>query len=120
MTHLPQRITGVIVLAVAVVLYDATSIAAVHRLVLPLAMALAAWLMVQNAAAVLLGVALLTPLHAHPADPDWISARAYPVLAIVSGTALAVIVLQRFRLRIESTREARWRNRRSNKGARHE
>lgn len=112
MSHLPQRIAGVVLLGIAVLMYDATSASAVHRLLLPVAMALAAWLMVQNAAAVLLGTALLTTIHADTGNPDWITGRAYPVLAVLSASGLGYIALQRFRQRIEATREARWRNRR--------
>jgi hypothetical protein len=85
MKNLPGRFAGVVLLGVAVLLYDAASGSPVHRLLVPIAMAIAAWLMVQNAAAVLLGAALLTAIHSDPLDPDWITGRAYPALAIISG-----------------------------------
>jgi len=111
MTNLPGRIAGVVLLGLAVLLYDSASDSPIHRLVVPLAMAVATWLMVQNAAAVLLGVVLLTAIHSDPADSDWINSHAYPALAILSGGALGYIGLQRFRRRIAATREARWRHR---------
>jgi hypothetical protein len=111
MKNLPERFAGVVLLGVAVLLYDAASGSPVHRLLVPIAMAIAAWLMVQNAAAVLLGAALLTASHSDPLDPDWITGRAYPALAIISGGALGYIAVHRFRGRIASTREARWRHR---------
>ncbi len=111
MTRLPARISGLVVLGVTVMLFDATSIAPLHRLLLPMAMAVAACLMIQNAAAILLGATLLTAIHTDLQDPDWIIGRAYPVLAILSGAALGYIALQRFRQRIAATREARWRRR---------
>jgi hypothetical protein len=111
MTRLPARIAGVILMGVAVMFFDAVSSSPVHQLMLPLAMAVAAWLMIQNAAAVLLGATLLTAIHADPQDPDWIISRAYPALAVLSGIALGFIGVQRFRKRIAATREARWRHR---------
>jgi len=109
--NLPRRIAGVLLLAAAVLMYDAGSACAIHRLLLPVTMAFAAWLLVQNAAAVLLGCMLLAAIHADPGNPDWISARAYPLLALASAGALGYIAVQRFRRRIEETREARWRHR---------
>lgn len=111
MNRLPARIGGVVLLAIAVVFFDPISASPLHRLVLPVTMALAAWLMVQNAAAVLLGATLLTTIHAEPQNPDWIVGRAYPALALACGAALGYIAWQRFRRRIEATREARWRSR---------
>jgi hypothetical protein len=111
MTNLPRRIAGVVLMGVAVLLYDAASDASIHRLLLPLGMAIAAWLMVQNAAAVLLGTTLLTAIHSAPGNSDWVIGWAYPLLAFVSGAALVWIGVQRFRGRIKSTREARWRPR---------
>ena len=72
MTRLPARISGLVVLGVTVMLFDDTSIAPLHRLLLPMAMAVAAWLMIQNAAAILLGATLLTAIHTDLQDPDWI------------------------------------------------
>jgi hypothetical protein len=113
MTNLPRRIAGVVLMGVAVLLYDSASGASMHRLLLPLGMAIAAWLMVQNAAAVLLGATLLTAIHSAPGNADWVIGWAYPLLAVVSGAALVWIGVQRFRGRIESTREARWSHRHS-------
>jgi len=112
MINLPRRIAGVLLLGTAVLMYDAASASAIHRLLLPIMMAFAAWLLVQNAAAVLLGVMLLAAIHANPGAPDWIAGRAYPLLALVSAGGLGFIAVQRFRRRIEETREARWRHRR--------
>jgi hypothetical protein len=108
---LPGRIAGVVLMGMIVMVFDATSGAALHELVLPLGMALAAWLMVQNAAAVLLGITLLAAIHTDPASPDWVIGRAYPAVAILSGGVLVYIALQRFRKHIEATREARWSRR---------
>jgi len=110
-TNLPGRIAGVVLMGIAVMWFDPLSSAALHRLVIPVLMAAAAWLMIQNAAAVLLGATLLTAIHTDLQSIDWISSRAYPALAILAAGALGYILWQRFRMRIEATREERWRPR---------
>ena len=102
---------GVLLMGVAVMLFDPAASTPLHRLVLPLTMAAAAWLMVQNVVAVLLGGVLLAAIHADHTDPDWIIGRAYPALAILGGAALGYIGLRRFQARIEATREERWARR---------
>lgn len=111
MKNLSWRFAGVVLLSVAVLQYDAASGSPVHRLIIPIAMAIAAWLIVRNAVSVLLGAALLSAIHSDLSDLDWITGRAYPALAVISSSALGYIALQRFRSRIASTREARWRHR---------
>ncbi|NIP16403.1 MAG: hypothetical protein GWM88_17310 [Pseudomonadales bacterium] len=112
MTRPGIRLIGLAILALCVLVYDAGSSAPFHRVVLPIAMAGAAGLMVQSAAAILLAGTLLAGVHARPGDPDWVVGIAYPVLAGLCGVGLAGILLLRFRGRIEATREARWRARR--------
>ncbi|MDH3640863.1 MAG: hypothetical protein OES38_02140 [Gammaproteobacteria bacterium] len=111
MTHLPGRVAGVVLMGIAVMWFDPLSTSALHRLLVPLLMAAAAWLMVQNAAAVLLGVTLLTTIHTDLQSNNLISSRAYPALAILAAGALGYILWLRFRSRIEATREERWRSR---------
>src|SRR5690606_21472745 len=50
--HLPWRIAGLTLLAVLVVAYQPDRGDVVNRLAIPVAMALATWMLVQNAAAV--------------------------------------------------------------------
>lgn len=119
MTNLPARIAGVALMGIAVMWFDPLSTTAQHRLLIPLIMAGAAWLMVQNAAAVLFGAALLAAIHSDTQNTEWISSRAYPALAALAGAALGYILWQRFRERIEATREARWRHRRRDVGDQH-
>jgi hypothetical protein len=120
-TNLPGRIAGVALMGIAVMWFDPLSTSALHRLLVPLLMAAAAWLMVQNAAAVLLGGTLLTAIHTDLQNTDWISSRAYPALAILAAGALGYILWQRFRKQIEATREERWRlrNNRSSDNSSH-
>jgi hypothetical protein len=112
MTNLPWRIAGVLLLALCVVAYEPTATTLQHRLLLPLGMAFAAWLMVQNLAAVAFGTFLLAAIHGDPGARDPIDGIAYPVVAAIAGLLLLGILTQRFRARIRATHEARWRNRR--------
>jgi hypothetical protein len=108
---LPWRVAGLVLLGVLVVAYQTDQGDLVNRLLIPLAMAFAAWLLVQNVAAVALGGALLAGIHSDAGSRDWIESMAYPVLAIVGGVVLVVVFARRFRHRIAATHEARWRHR---------
>ncbi|MFW6094753.1 MAG: hypothetical protein ACODAC_12335 [Pseudomonadota bacterium] len=111
--RLPWRIAGVVALGLLVVVYQPELGGITHRLLIPVLMALATWLMVQNAAAVALGAGLLAAIHSEPGSADWVSALAYPALVAISVLVLGAVFVQRFRRRIAETHEARWRHRRS-------
>ena len=113
MANLPWRIAGVVLLALCVVVYEPDAGSALHRLLLPLTMAAAAGLMVQNLAAVAFGTFLLAAIHSHPGSPDPIEGIVYPVVAAAAGLLLLWILLQRFRARIHATHDARWRQRKA-------
>ena len=106
--HLPWRIAGLALLGVLVVLYQSDQV--YNRLVIPVAMALSVWLLVQKVLAVALGAGLLAAIHSDP-QGDWIVALAYPLLALVCGAVVLYVFVQRFRRRIAETHEARWRHR---------
>jgi hypothetical protein len=112
--NLPWRIAGLLLIAVLVVLYQPDSGGVVQRLLIPVAMAVGAWLLVQNAVAVALGAGLLAALHSAPGQPDWIAARAYPALAAVCAMILVALLGRRFRRHVAATHDARWRHRRGN------
>lgn len=111
MANLPWRVAGVLLLALCVVVYEPATGSPLHRLLLPLAMAAAAGLMVQNLAAVAFGTFLLAIIHSHPGSGDPIEAIGYPVVAAAAGLLLLWVLLQRFRARIHATHDARWRQR---------
>lgn len=112
MQHLSWRIAGALLLGVLVVLYQPEQGDVNNRLIIPAAMTLAAFLLVQNALAVALGAGLLAGIHSAPGSGDWVSAAAYPILAaLCAGVVLAVLV-QRFRRHIAATHAERWRHRR--------
>ena len=115
--HLPWRLAGLVLLGVLVVVYQPEHGGAVQRLAIPVGMALATWLLVQNVAAVALGAGLLAGIHSAPASDDWIRAIAYPALAAACAAAVTVVLTLRFRRRIAATHEARWHRRRSRQGS---
>ena len=108
--HLPWRIAGLALLGVLVVLYQSDQGDVYNRLVIPVAMALSVWLLVQKVLAVALGAGLLAAIHSDP-QGDWIVALAYPLLALVCAAVVLYVFVQRFRRRIAETHEARWRHR---------
>ncbi len=110
------RMLGLVVIVVTLVWYEPGASGAVQRLVLPLVMALGAWWLVRNLAAVALGASVLATIHSNPGSADWISGYAYPAVALASAAVLLWIVRDRFRERIAATHEARWRARRGNAG----
>jgi hypothetical protein len=113
MTRLPWRLAGVVLLALCVVVYEPAADSVLQRLVLPLGMALAAWLMVQNLVAVALGAFLLAAIHGDPGASDPVTGIGYPAVAAAAGLTLLIIFVRRFRARIAATHEARWQRRRS-------
>ncbi|MAT84769.1 MAG: hypothetical protein CMQ43_10455 [Gammaproteobacteria bacterium] len=109
--NLPWRVAGLVLLGVLVVLYQSDQGDLLNRLVIPVAIALSAWLLVQKVLAVALGAGLLAAIHSDP-QGDWIAALAYPLLALACGAVVLYVLVQRFRRRIAETHEARWRHRR--------
>jgi hypothetical protein len=113
LSRLSWRIAGLVLLGGLVVAYQPELGDVTNRLMIPLAMAFATWLLVQNVAAVALGGGLLAAIHGDLGSPDWITRIAYPALAAVAGVVLTAVFIQRFRRRIAATHEERWRKRRS-------
>lgn len=111
LSHLPWRLAGVVLLALLVVAYQPDRHDPVQRLLIPVGMALGAWMMVQNAAAVALGAGVLAILHSEPGGSDPIRAIAYPLLAALCCAVAGTVFVRRFRQRIADTHEARWRHR---------
>lgn len=114
--HLPWRIGGLVLLGVLVVVYHPEQGGALNRVAVPILMAAAAWLLVQNALAVALGAGLLAALHSAPGSGDWVTALAYPALAAACALIVVAVLVRRFRRRIAATHDARWRHRRRRAG----
>ncbi len=105
------RIAGVCLLIGGLIVYDPNSGSLVHRLAIPALMAFGAWGLVQNLAAVALGVTVLAGIHSDIDNAYWLDALGYPIITIVAALTLTVILVRRFRQRIRDTHAQRWRNR---------
>lgn len=111
--HLPWRVAGLVLLGGLVVAYHPEQGDVTNRLLIPIGMAIATWLLVRNVVAVALGAGLLAAIHSAPGSGDWIRAVAYPLLAAACAVAAGVVFTKRFRRRIAATHEERWRQRRA-------
>ncbi len=111
MTHIGRRVLGVVVLLAAAVIYDTHSDSLLHRLAVPGVMAFAAWLVVQNIAAVLVAVTVIALTRTDFTSSEVLASRVYPGIALAAGVGLGAITLARFRARIAATRADRWRHR---------
>ena len=87
---------------------DLAQTSVVHALVLPLLLAVAAFLITQSLMAVALAAFALALSNADLTADFWVIRWAYPAIAILGiGTCFSLLVT-RFRKRIEATREERW------------
>ena len=111
MTHIGRRVLGVAVLLAVALIYDANSDSLLHRLAVPSAMAIGAWLVVQNLAAILIAITLIAITRSDLANSELLASRVYPGIALAGGVSLGGITLKRFRARILATRADRWRHR---------
>lgn len=109
--HPGLRVAGVLLAAAVVFVLDTESNSAWHALWLPLLLVLAAYLMTQAPMAVAFATLALALIHTDIGAAGWIESRAYPLLALLSLGACAVIGWQRFRQRIAATHAERWADR---------
>jgi hypothetical protein len=112
---LAVRLAGVAIILGCVLLYRDHPDPVLRDLVLPAAIAVGALLAVRNVIAVALGAGLLAAIHWHP-DGNWIERIVYPLAALVAFAIVATIWIRRFRERIATTHDARWRGRRTPPG----
>lgn len=110
--RLPLRLAGVLVVALLVVLYQPDAQDPIQRLLVPVGLAVGAWMLVQNLAAVALGAGVLALIHSDPGSADPISGVAYPALAALAAFLAGAVFVRRFRRHIAATHDARWRHRR--------
>ncbi len=99
-----------------VLLYEPGATSAWQRLGLPLLMAGAAALILQNLLGVLLGGIMLTGIHSDLVG-DWVDRLAYPSILGLSSVIVVVILTQRFRQRIQATHSERWQARQDAQGS---
>ncbi len=101
------RICGLLLAAAVMLTLDTGRGGVVHLLLLPLALALAAWMILRSLLAVALAGMLMAAVHADLSAADWLTARAYPLISFVCAASVAVILSRRFRRYIRATRRAR-------------
>ena len=112
LSHPWSRAAGVVLTAAVVFVLDTQSASVLHALILPLLLALAAWLMTRSAMAVAFATFTLAAISTRLDAPSWIPSIAYPGIALVALAACLFIIAQRFRERIAATHEERWAQRR--------
>ena len=113
LSHPVARLSGVALAAVIVFFLDTRTGSPLHLLVLPLGLAVAAWMMTRSLMAVAFATFTLAAINSEFGQSDWISSVAYPALAAVALVICVVIGVRRFRQRIAETHEARWAQRRT-------
>ena len=102
-----RRMCGLVLVIAFLLSYEPQSEALLQRLVLPAIGALGAYLIVANALAVALAVALLAGIHSAPGADDVLRGWVYPGLAVVSGAIVVTILSRRFAAYAKATRELR-------------
>jgi len=106
------RVLGVVLILLCLAVLEPSGSGIGQRVGVPILLAVGAYALVRNAAAVALGAAVLAAIHSQPGSTDPVVGIAYPVIAAVAIVVLAVIFARRFRARIIETRAARWGPRR--------
>ena len=120
LSHPWSRAAGVVVAAVIVFYLDTQSVSALHRLVLPLGLAVAAWLMTRSLMAVAFATFTMAAISTRWSAASWIPSVAYPSIAAIALVVCFVIISRRFRERIAATHEQRWAQRRERQQAEEE
>lgn len=108
------RIAGAVVMILCVLVYEPQSVLWWQRLVVPIMMAVATAAIVKNVLAVAIAGSLLALIHGNLAAEDWITALAYPTLALLGTMLVLALLIRRFQKRIQATHQARWANRLDN------
>ncbi len=112
LSHPWSRALGVVAAAMIVFFLDTQSISALHRLILPLGLAVAAWLMTRSLMAVAFATFTMAAISTRWSAESWIPSIAYPTVAAIALLVCLTVITQRFRERIAQTHEERWARRR--------
>jgi len=113
LSHAGSRVGGVVLTALVVFAFDTHSASVLHRLILPLLLVLAAWLMTRSSMAVAFATCTLAALHTDLTGSHWIPSLAYPLIAVFAGAVCLVNLTGRFRARMHATHDQRWAERRA-------
>ena len=107
------RVAGAALALIAVFTLDLSQSSAVHKLWLPMILAIGIYFMTFSIMAVAASCGTLAAIHLDLNSVSWVESQAYPVVVGVSALIAGRIGLQRFRQRIADTHEERWANRRN-------
>ena len=102
-----KRGIGFLVTLSAFLFWESGTTGVVNQLLLPLVIALGAYLIVENLLAIAVAIAALAGIHGDLTNPAWIESRAYPAVALTAAVVAGALIVQRFRERVETTRDER-------------
>ena len=88
--------------------YDPGGYGLGNGLLLPLALALGAWMILRSALALALAAALLAGAHSAPGADDVSAGLIYPLVALAAGCTVLASLGHRFHRHMRATRGARW------------
>ena len=107
------RLAGAALALTAVFVLDLSQSTALHKLWLPMLLAIGIYFMTFSVMAVVVSCGTLAAIHLDLNSASWVESQAYPLVVGVSALIAGRIGLQRFRQRIADTHEERWANRRN-------
>ncbi|MEZ7819086.1 MAG: hypothetical protein ACI8RT_001096 [Candidatus Azotimanducaceae bacterium] len=111
------RLAGAALALAAVFVLDLSQATALHKLWLPMLLAIGVYFMTFSVMAVAVSCGTLAAIHLDLNSASWVESQAYPLVVGVSALVAGRIGLQRFRQRIADTHEERWANRRGEEDA---
>jgi hypothetical protein len=102
-----RRAVGLTVVVGFLLLWQPDSLDPWQRVVLPAVLAIGAWLVVNNVAAVALAVLALAAVHTDVHAADAVYSRLYPAVAVAAALTVVVIYGRRFADYMKKTQAAR-------------
>ncbi len=106
------RLAGAALALIAVFVLDLSQSTALHKLWLPMLLAIGIYFMTFSVMAVAVSCGTLAAIHLDLNSASWVESQAYPLVVAISTLIAGRIGLQRFRQRIADTHEERGANRR--------
>ena len=106
------RLAGAVLALIAVFALDLSQSTALHKLWLPMLLAIGTYFMTFSVMAVAVSCGTLAAIHLDLYSASWVESQAYPLIVGVSALIAGRIGLHRFRQRITDTHEERWAKRR--------
>jgi hypothetical protein len=101
------RLAGAALALAAVFVLDLSQATALHKLWLPMLLAIGVYFMTFSVMAVAVSCGTLAAIHLDLNSASWVESQAYPLVVGVSALVAGRIGLQRFRQRIADTHEVK-------------